>query len=126
RHDRRRPAAGAARMMLVVLLAVPLAGALTLAAMSDAARRIVHGATAALTLLAGALVVGQVVTDGAVTALGAALRADALSAFMVAIVALVAALAAFEAARESHAGERWFLPLFHLFVFTMLAAVTTN
>ena len=39
-------------------------------------------------------------------------------------------LAALEAAREARArggaAERWFFPLFHLFVFTMLAAVTTD
>src|SRR5256886_14687581 len=58
-----------------------------------------------------------------VTALDGLLRADALSAWMVALIGLVAALAATEAPR--YASGR-FYSLFHLFVFTMLLAVTTD
>src|SRR5206468_63909 len=61
--------------------------------------------------------------EGVVTALGGFLRADALSAWMVALIGLVGALAATEAPR--YASGR-FYPLFHLFVFTMLLAVTTD
>src|SRR5205823_1998760 len=54
-------------------------------------------------------------------------RADALSAWMVALIGLVGAAAAVEAPRYvGDAVARRFYPLFHLFVFTMLLAVTTD
>ena len=112
--------------MLLVLLALPLLGAVVLAATDGALRRAAHIATAALTLVAGIAVVAQVAGAGPLTALGGTLRADALSAFMVALIVVVAALAAFDAAREAQAHERRFLPLVQLFVFTMLGAVTTD
>jgi hydrogenase-4 component F len=113
-------------MSLAALLLLPLAGAGVLAVVDGAARRAAHLAVTALMLGVGAVVVGQVAAHGATTALGGALRADALSAFMVALVMLVAAIAALDAAREARSGERWFLPLFQLFVFSMLAAVTSD
>ncbi len=117
-------------MSLLVLLAVPLIGALLLTASGARARHALHLITSGLTLVAAAGVVVAVGSAGAVTALGGILRADALSAWIVALVAVVGGLAALEAARDARAhgriGERWFLPLFHLFVFTMLAAVTTD
>jgi hydrogenase-4 component F len=62
-----------------------------------------------------------------VHALGGLLRADALSAWMAALVALVFALAAVEAPRQIPASApRRFYPLLHLFAFTMLLAVTTD
>ena len=117
-------------MSLLVLLAVPLIGALLLTGLGPRARQPMHLATAGLTLVAAAGVVAAVGRSGAVTSLGGTLRADALSAWIVVLVALVGVLAALEAARDARAhgrmAERWFLPLFHLFVFTMLAAVTTD
>ncbi len=53
-------------------------------------------------------------------------RADALSAWMVALVGVVAGLAAVEAPHYAHGAARRFYPFFHLFVFTMLLAVTTD
>jgi hydrogenase-4 component F len=117
-------------MSLLVLLAMPLVGALLLTAIGSRGRHVVHLATAWGTLVAAAGVVAAVARSGAVVALGGLLRADALSAWIVALVALVGGLAAAEAAREAPApgriAERWFLPLLHVFVFTMLAAVTVD
>lgn len=117
-------------MSVLVLVAVPLAGALLLAALGSRVRLAVHVATAGLTLIAAAGVAAAVARHGVVTAPGGVVRADALSAWMVVLVALVGGLAALEAAREERArggtADRWFFPLFHLFVFTMLAAVTTD
>src|SRR4029450_1268888 len=64
---------------------------------------------------------------GDVTALDGFLRADALSAWMVGLIGLVATLAAAEAPRyvTAEVAPR-FYGLFHLFVFTMLLAVTTD
>jgi hydrogenase-4 component F len=118
-------------MTLLALLAVPLAGALLLLAGPGLRmRRAVHLAAAGLTLVSAAAAVVAVARAGVVTALGGILRADALSAWMVALIALVGGLAALEAAREARAtggiADRRFFSLFHLFVFTMLAAVTTD
>ena len=114
-------------MTVILTLAAPLAGALVLAALRGAARRTVHLVVAAATFLAAASLVVGVTTGGVVTAFGGTMRADALSAWMAALIALVGGLAALEAARGvPEAAERWFFPLFHLFVFTMLAAVTSD
>lgn len=113
-------------MSVLVLLAVPLAGALLLAALGSRGRRAIHLATAGLTLVAAAVVVVAVARDGVVVALGGVIRADALSAWIVGLVGLVGGFAALEAWREPAARGRWFFPLFHLFVFTMLGAVTTD
>jgi hydrogenase-4 component F len=117
-------------MSVLFLLAVPLGGALLLAALGSRARQAIHLITAGLTFVAAAGVVTAVARAGVVTALGGIVRADALSAWIVALVALVGGFAALEAARErrapGNAMERWFFPLFHLFIFTMLGAVTTD
>ncbi len=114
-------------MTLVLLLALPLAGALVLARCRGAAATAVHAATAALTLAAAAAVAVGVGREGVLTALDGFIRADALSAWMAALVGLVGALAAAEAPRYvTDATARRFYPLFHLFVFTMLLAVTTD
>ncbi len=110
-------------MTLLALLAIPLAGALLLAQSRGRLATAVHALTAALTLAASVAVALAVHREGVVTALGGFLRADALSAWMVALIGLVGALAATEAPR--YASGR-FYPLFHLFVFTMLLAVTTD
>jgi hydrogenase-4 component F len=114
-------------MTLLLLLAVPLAGAALLTRMGGGAARAAHGLTAGGTLAAAAAVAVAVTQDGSVTALDGLLRADALSAWMVGLVGLVAALAAIEAPRQVPLAEAGrFYPLLHLFTFTMLLAVTTD
>ena len=114
-------------MTLVLLLAIPLAGALVLARCRGAVATAVHGATAALTLAAALAVAVSVYRGSILVGLDGFLRADALSAWMVALVGLVGALAATDAPRYvTEATARRFYPLFHLFVFTMLLAVTTD
>src|SRR5262245_53007616 len=114
-------------MMLLALLAIPLAGAALLARLADGAGRVVHGVTAGLTLATAAAVVVDVARGGTVTALDGLLRADALTAWMVGLVAVVASLAAAEAPHQIPAdGTGHFYPLFHIFTFTMLLAVTTD
>jgi hydrogenase-4 component F len=88
---------------------------------------VLHALTAVLTLAAALAVSVRVFRGGPLTALDGLLRADALSAWMIALVGIVAALAASEAPRylaEMTRGR--FYPLFHLFVFTMLVAVSTD
>ena len=122
-------------MTLLVLLATPLAGAGLVAAAGRRADAL-HVATALATAAgAGALAV-QVGHSGMVAAPGWGLGADALSAFMAVMVAGIALVAAVgvpaylraeqAAGRLAAARARAFRPLFHLFVFTMLLAVTTD
>ena len=73
-------------MSVLVLLAVPLAGALLLAALGSRGRSAIHLATAGLTLAAAAVVVAGVARTGVVLALGGVMRADALSALIVGLV----------------------------------------
>lgn len=117
-------------MSLIVLLLAPLAGAALLGRAVGPAARAVHAATVAATLGAAAAVVAGVARDGAVTALDGLLRADALSAWMVGLIGIVATLAGAEVLGGLPGGAagdaRRFYPLFHLFVFTMLLAVTTD
>jgi hydrogenase-4 component F len=114
-------------MTLLAQLAVPLLAALALLLVpGPKTRRAVHLTAATLTLAAAAAVAAGVARGGAVTALGGILRADALSAWMVVLIGGVAGLAALEAALDRHEPGRRFFALFHLFVFTMLAAVTTD
>ena len=114
-------------MMLVLLLAVPLVGAGGLAVARGAWLGRLHGLVATLTLTASLAVTVTVYRARDVTALDGFLRADALSAWMVALIGLVAALAALEAPRYVTAAVApRFYALFHLFVFTMLLAVTTD
>ena len=114
-------------MTLVVLLAVPLAGALLLWRASGARATALHGVTSAVTLAAALAVAVQVNRGGALVAGDGLLRADALSAWMIGLIGIVAALAASDApayVRRDAPGR--FYPLFHLFVFTMLLAVCTD
>lgn len=114
-------------MTLVLLLALPLAGAAALAAVRGPAARSVHAGAAVLTLAAALGAAAGVATGGPTVALDGLLRADALSAWMIALVGLVGALAALEAPRHVAFGAPGrFYPLFHLFVFTMLLAVSTD
>ncbi len=114
-------------MILVLLLAVPLAGAALQTRARGPLATGLHGATSALTLAAALAAAVSVYRAGELTALDGVLRADALSAWMAALVGLVGALVATEAPRYvTPAVARRFYALFHLFVFTMLLAVTTD
>jgi hydrogenase-4 component F len=114
-------------MILPALLLTPLLGAGLLLIVRDRASRVVHALTAALTLAAALAVAVAVAQHETVTALDGLLRADALSAWMIAIVGLVAALAGAEAPRQVPPElTRPFYPLLHLFVFTMLLALSTD
>src|SRR5215831_6658201 len=113
--------------MLGVLLATPLVGAVLLWRAVGRAAVVLHALTAGLTLAAALAVSARVLGEGPLTALDGFLRADALSAWMIALIGIVAALAASEAPRyvaRVTAGR--FYSLFHLFVFTMLLAVSTD
>src|SRR5262245_9472195 len=118
-------------MSLVVLLLVPL---ITAGLLAWGGARIVRGlhAAALTALLATVLsVMTDVARDGTVTALDGLLRADPLSAWMMGLIAVVATLAGAEAVASGHENAdteatRRFFALFHLFVFTMLLAVTTD
>jgi len=114
-------------MTLIVLLAVPLVGALVLWRASGSRATVLHGLTSTLTLAAALAVAAQVNHGAPLAALGGVLRADALSAWMIGLIGIVAALAATEApAYLRPAAPGRFYPLFHLFVFTMLLAVSTD
>ena len=101
--------------MIVLLLGIPLLAAGLLALARGRAATIVH-AVASL----GTLVVGLVVTTGAVrgldaAALGGVLRVDALSGWMIGVIVVVAALAAVEAPGYAQQGSpRVFLSLIHI------------
>jgi hydrogenase-4 component F len=113
--------------MIVLLLGIPLLAAGLLALARGRAATIVH-AVASL----GTLAVGLVVTTGAVrgldaAALGGVLRVDALSGWMIGVIVVVAALVAAEVPEYAREGSpRVFYPLFHLMLFTMLLAVSTD
>ncbi len=114
-------------MTAVGLLLVPLVGAALLALGPARLAPAVHGATAVLTLALAAVVAGGVARIGPASALDGLLRIDGLSAWMVALIGLIAALAAAEAPRQVPFGTgSRFYPLLHLFVATMLLAVTTD
>jgi hydrogenase-4 component F len=122
---------------LLPLLLVPLAGAIVLLWVrrpepADAVHLVAALATAGA---AGHLAV-VVARAGTVRGPAPGLAADGLSAFMACLVAAVGLVAAsgapgwlgheVAARRVGGARARRFRPLFHLFVFTMLAAVTTE
>src|SRR6266567_546375 len=121
-------------MMLLLLLSIP-AMASGLISLSRK-RRVMEWIHASASL--GALTVGGVlavgIRDGASVSSWDILRADALSAFMIMIVAFVGAVAGIYAIGytrlefdDGHiARVRLFYALFQLFVFTMLLAVTTD
>ncbi len=127
-------------MILLALLATPLGGAAVLGALrsgrSGRLPDLVHVVTALATVAAAAALAVEVWQGGPVAALGWGLAADALSAFLAAMVAGIALVAALgvpsyvgveqAAGRLTAAKAGAFRPLFHLFVFTMLLAVTTD
>src|SRR5207245_662709 len=99
RLDRRRSSPGAPGMMLVALLVIPLAGAVLSWRAVGRLATTLHTVTAVLTLV-GALAVAVTVNRGEpLVAFDGFLRADALSAWMIALIGIVGALAASEAPR---------------------------
>ena len=114
-------------MMLVAVLAIPLLGAALASRAIGRRATALHAVTATLTLV-GTLAVTITVNRGEpLVAFDGFLRADALSAWMIALIGIVAALAASEAPRYvAQATSARFYSLFHLFVFTMLLAVSTD
>ncbi|PYN83158.1 MAG: hypothetical protein DMD96_03455, partial [Candidatus Rokuibacteriota bacterium] len=114
-------------MMLGTLLAIPLVGAVLLWRAGGRVATALHALTAGLTLVATIAVSVKVNRGDALVALDGFLRADALSAWMIGLIGIVGALAASEAPRYlAHTTPGRFYPLFHLFVFTMLLAVSTD
>ena len=122
-------------MILIGLLLIPLAAAGLIAlTRRRALMELLHTLAALATLAMGTAIVLRVRTGDVLTALGDLLRVDALSAFMVAIITFLAGIASLYAVgyiRAEFAGEhlsrpRLFFALLHLFVFTMLVAVTTD
>jgi hydrogenase-4 component F len=121
--------------MLIGLLIIPLAAAGLIAlAPRRALMELLHTLAGLATLGAGAAIAAQVWRGEVVTAVGDLFRVDALSALMVAIIACLGAIASLYAVGyvraeidDSHLPRaRLFFALFHLFVFTMLVAVTTD
>jgi hydrogenase-4 component F len=114
-------------MVLVALVAAPLAAAALLARATGRAATLVHAAASLATTALAIVVSVAFVRHGTLEALDGFLRVDALSAWMVGLIGVVAALAALEAPRyvTAHTARRLY-PFFHLFVFTMLLAVTTD
>ena len=89
-------------MLLVALLAVPLAGAAVLTRVRGRVATAGHGLTAVATVGLALAVSVAVVRQSELQALDGFLRADALSAWMVGLVGVVAGLAAVEAPRYAH------------------------
>jgi hydrogenase-4 component F len=113
--------------MILLLLAVPLSAAALLALARGRAATVVHSLAALVTVAAGMTLAARAVSGLTAAALDGALRVDALSGWMIAIIVIVAGLAAAEAPRYAREGSsRVFYPLFHLMVFTMLLAVSTD
>ena len=122
-------------MMLLTLLFIPLLAAGLIAC---ARRRVImewlHAFTAIAVLSAGAIIAIQVWNGEVLAAAGGLFRVDALSALMVVIITFLGAIASLYAVGylradldDSHlARVRLFFSLFHLFLFTMLVAVTTD
>jgi len=122
-------------MMLLSLLLIPLAAAGLIALTRRRALiELLHAVAAMATLGAGAVIAARVWNGAVLTALGDLFRVDALSALMVAIITFLGAIAALYAVGYIRAQldetqlsrVRLFFALFHLFIFTMLVAVTTD
>lgn len=122
-------------MTLIALLLIPLAatGLIALTRRRVLAE-LLHALSAVATLSTGAAVVAQVWSGAVLTAAGDLFRVDALSALMIAIITFLGAVASLYAVGyvraelgDAHLSRaRLFFALFHLFVFTMLVAVTTD
>ena len=121
-------------MILILLLSIPtVASGLIALTRRRAMAELFHACSSLATLVLGAIVIGIIwLTPSAVQ--WNLLRADSLSAFMIAIVTFVGAIAGIYAVGymrlefdEAHFSRvRLFYALFQLFIFTMLLAVTTD
>ena len=122
-------------MMLLSLLLIPLtAAALIAVTPRRALMELLHIVSAMATLSAAAAIAIEVWNGNVLTAAGDLFRVDALSALMVAIIALLGAITSLYAVGYVRveldvaylSRVRSFFALFHLFIFTMLVAVTTD
>lgn len=122
-------------MMLIGLLTLPLVAAGVIAlARHRRLIEIVHALAGLGTLGLGIAIAAHVWSGAPLIALENFLRVDALSALMVVVITVLGAIAAFYALGymraefdAAHFGRtRSFFALFHLFIFTMLVAVTTD
>ncbi|HEY7547784.1 MAG TPA: hydrogenase 4 subunit F [Blastocatellia bacterium] len=119
-------------MILIALLMIPLvAAALIALARHRSLMELLHVVAAIGALIAGLTAALRVWRGaGEIAALGHLLRVDALSALMIAIITVLGAIAAIYAPgyiRAEHPDKtRIFFSLFHVFIFTMLLAVTTD
>ncbi len=122
-------------MMLIGLLLIPLAAAgLIAVARQRAFMEVMHILAAMAALGAGAAIDAQVWSGEVLTTGGDLFRVDALSALMITIITFLGAIASLYAVGYIRAEldsahlprVRLFFALFHLFIFTMLVAVTTD
>src|SRR5436190_7941124 len=113
--------------MIVLMLVIPVTAAGVLALARGRVATAVHALATLLMLTSGLTVAARALRGVEATAFGGVLRVDALSGWMIGVIVLVAGLAAAEAPRYAHgSGQRMFYALFHLMVFTMLLAVSTD
>ena len=122
-------------MMLLSLLLIPLvAAALISLARRRAWMELLHTGAAIAVLGIGVAVAAEVLNGDILTAAADLLRVDSLSAFMVAMITFLSGVAALYAIGyiraeidDAHLPRaRLFFSLFHLFIFTMLLAATTD
>jgi len=122
-------------MMPLSLLLIPLAASGLIAiARRRALMELLHAVAAMATLSTGAAIAVEVWNGKVLTAAGDLFRVDALSALMVAIITFLGAVASLYSVGyiraeldDAHLSRaRLFFTLFHLFIFTMLVAVTTD
>src|SRR5947208_796948 len=118
-------------MILLLLLSIPAIASATIGLMRKRiAMETIHASASVAALIAGGITAASIWAGQPVVSLGL-LRADALSAFMIAIVTFVSAVAGaysigymrveFKDSAHLHR-VRLFYALFQLFVFTMLLA----
>src|SRR5213594_3257336 len=113
--------------MIVLMLVIPVTAAGVLALARGRVATVVHALATLLMLTSGLTVAARALRGVEAAAFGGVLRVDALSGWMIGVIVLVAGLAAAEAPRYAHgSGQRMFYALFHLMVFTMLLAVSTD
>lgn len=122
-------------MTLLSLLFIPLAAAgLIAVTRRRVLMEILHIVAAVATLSVGSKILAEVWNGAVLTSAGDLFRIDALSALMVAIITFLGAIASLYAVGyiraefdDVHLSRvRLFFALFHLFIFTMLVAVTTD
>ncbi len=112
-------------LLLIAPIGLPLVAAAGYAAGGARSRADRLGiVTSILLLVAAGTLATEVTRDGPVAAWGGLLRADALSAWMLLVVAAVTLLATWSGPTHPvRAGTRWYGILLHLFVATMVTAV---